>query len=247
MPVSINNLLALEWKTWAAKNNPTDALPISIFAFSDSVTTQNKTLWDGLPVSFSFPSSATTMSMVSSVTHDVNAVVAINGLDSNWNQITESVTLNGTNPVATTNSFLRINGMIMTAPASGHTSNVGIITAKSSAVTYSQINATIGKTQTGIYTVPSGFTLFIYSVNCFSGDAGGGTNYVTFNVKVTPNASPTPVTYDLLQTTWLGSFVVQRLVPQIQLQKSDIQWQFKVNSGTQSVSLIVQAYLMINN
>jgi len=246
MALSLNHLLALDWKTWASKNSTTDALPISIFAFSDNVTTQNKTLWDGLPVAFSFPSSATTMSMVSTATYDVNAVVAINGLDSNWNQINESVTLNGTTPVATTNSFLRINGMTMTAPGSGQTSNAGIITAKSSAVTYSQINATIGKTQTGIYTVPSGFTFFVYSVNCFSGDAGAS-NYVTFNVKVTPNASPTPTTYTLLQTTWLEYFTVQRIVPQIQLQKSDIQWQFKVNSGTQTISLIVQGYLIANN
>jgi len=246
MALSLNHLLALDWKTWASKNSTADALPISIFAFSDNVTTQNKTLWDGLPVAFSFPSSATTMSMVSTATYDVNAVVAINGLDSNWNQINESVTLNGTTPVATTNSFLRINGMTMTSPGSGQTSNAGIITSKSSAVTYSQINATIGKTQTGIYTVPSGFTFFVYSVNCFSGDAGTS-NYVTFNVKVTPNASPTPTTYTLLQTTWLENFVVQRIVPQIQLQKSDIQWQFKVNSGTQTISLIVQGYLIANN
>jgi len=134
----------------------------------------------------------------------------------------------------------------MTAPASDRTSNVGTITAKQNSVTFAQINPAIGRTQAGVYSVPNGYTLFVYSVDCYSGDAGSGTNYVTFNVAVTPNASPTPVTFDLLQTTWLGSFSVQRIVPQIQYQKTDIEWQFKVNNGTQSVSLIVQGMLLKN-
>jgi hypothetical protein len=247
VPISINHLLALDWKTWVCRNNPVDASPVSIFAFSDNVTTQNKTLWDGLPVVWQHPTTATTLSIVTTATTaDTGGKILVSGLDSNWDAITESVTLNGVTPVVTTNSFIRVNGLSMTAPASGGTTNVGTITAKHNSITYAQINPLIGKTQAGIYSVPNGYTLFVYSVDCYSGDAGSGTNYVTFNVSVTPNASPTPVTFDLLQTTWLESFSVQRIVPQIQYQKTDIEWQFKVNSGTQSVSLIVQGMLLKN-
>ena len=247
MAISLNHLLALDWKTWVNRNNPADASPVSIFAYSDSVTTVNRTLWDGLPSTFTLPSTATTMSIgTTAVTADSGARVQISGLDGNWNAITEVVTLDGLTPVVTTNSFIRINSMAMTAPAIGQTSNVGIITAKHNSSTLSQINPSIGRTQAGIYTVPSGYTLFVYSVDAYSGDAAANSKYTTFNVRVTPNASPTPVTFDLLQTAFLDRFSVQRLVPQIQLQKTDIQWQFSVSQGTQSCSLIVQGMLLAN-
>jgi hypothetical protein len=246
VPLSINHLLALDWKSWVCRNNPADASPLSIFAFSDNVTTNLRTLWDGLPVVWQHPTTATTLSIVTTaVTADTGGTILINGLDSDWNPITESIILNGTTPVPTTNSFIRVNGLSMTAPASGRTSNVGTITAKANSTTFAQINPTIGRTQAGVYSVPNGYTLLIYSVDAFSGDAGQS-NYVTFDVSVTPNASPTPVTFKLLQTTFLESFSVQRLVPQIQLQKTDIEWEFKVNSGTQTVSLIVQGMLLKN-
>jgi len=247
MPLSINHLLSLDWKSWSARNTPVDAIPVSIFAFSDSVTTVNRTLWDGLPSVFTLPTTATTMSIgTTAVTADSGAKVQISGLDSDWNAITEIVTLDGLTPVVTTNSFIRINGMAMTSPATGRTSNVGTITAKYNASTLSQINPTIGRTQAGIYTVPSGFTFFVYSVDAYSGDAASSGKYATFNVIVTPNASPTPVTFNLLKTTFFDRFSVQRLVPQIQYQKTDIQWQFEVSQGTQSCSIIVQGMLLAN-
>lgn len=247
MAISLNHLLALDWKTWVLRNNPTDAIPVSIFSYSDSVTTTTQTLWDGLPNVFQFPTNSTTLAIVStSVTSDSGAKIQISGLDSNWNIIEEIVTLDGASPVSTSNAFHRINSMAMTAPASGNVSNVGIITAKQNSTTLAQINPTIGRTQMGVYSVPSGYTLFVYSVDAYSGDAAANGKHTDFNVKITPNASLTPVTYDLLQTAFFDRFSVQRLVPQIQLQKTDIQWQFAVSQGTQSCSLIVQGMLLAN-
>jgi len=246
MPVSINNLLALEWKTWAAKNNPTDAIPVSLFAFSDQVTTNNRTLWDGLPGTYAFPSSASTMGIASTVTADSGGIIAISGVDSSWNPISENVTLS-TSPVSTTNSYYRINGMSMIVPAVGQVHNDGTITAKGGATTYAQINPSIGAMQAGFYSGPSGYSLYIYAVDCYSGDIASNSKYATFNVQVTNHNAVRPMTFDLLQSTFSSSFNVTRIIPQVRTQKSDIEWQFKVSQGTQSVSLIVQAYLMINN
>jgi hypothetical protein len=247
MSVSINHLLALEWKTWAAKNNPPDAIPVSLFAFSDQVTTNNRTLWDGLPNTYAFPSSASTMGIASTVTADSGGIIAINGLDSNWNPISENVTLSGVTPASTTNSFYRINGFSMITPAVGQENNAGIITAKGGATTYAQINATIGAMQAGWYSVPSGYSLYIYAVDCYSGDVVANSKYVTFNVQVTNHNVVRPMKFDLLQSTFSNSFNVTRIIPQVRTQKSDVEWQYKVSQGTHSVSLIVQAYLMINN
>lgn len=247
MAISLNHLLALDWKTWVLRNNPADAIPISIFSYSDQVTTTVRTLWDGLPNVFQFPSNSTTLAVVStSVTADSGAKVQISGLDSNWDTIEEIVTLDGATPVSTSNVFHRINSMSMTSPASGNVSNIGTITAKQNSTTLAQINPLIGKTQIGVFSVPRNYTFFVYSVDAYSGDAAANGKHCDFNVLITPNASETPVTYDLLQTSFLDRFSVQRLVPQIQLQKTDIQWQFSVSQGTQSCSLIVQGMLLAN-
>lgn len=238
----------MDWKTWTARNNPSDAIPVSIFAFSDSVTTVSRVLWDGLPSDFSFPTTSTTLSIATtSVTADSGARLLINGLDSNWDIITETVTLGGITPVVTTNSFLRINSMIITAPATGQVSNIGTITAKKNSTTLAQINPTIGRTQGGYYSVPRNYTWFLYSVNCYSGDAAANGKYCKFDARITNNALTQPVTYYLLQTTFLDEFNVQRLVPQLQGEKTDLKWEFSVSQGTQSCSIIVQAMLLKNS
>jgi hypothetical protein len=135
----------------------------------------------------------------------------------------------------------------MITPAVGQPHNEGTITAKGGATTYAQINPTIGAMQAGWYSVPSGYSLYIYSVDCYSGDIASNSKYATFNVQVTNYNNIRPMTFDLLQSTFSSSFNVTRIIPQVRTQKSDIEWQFKVSQGTQSVSLIVQAYLMINN
>ena len=245
MPVSVNHLLSLEWKTWAAKNNPPDAVPVSLFAFSDQVGTTNRTLWDGLPSAYAFPSSASTMGIASSLAADSGGIIAINGLDSDWNPVSENITLS-TAPVFTVNSYYRINSFSMIVPAVGQIHNTGIITAKGGATTYAQINADIGSMQAGWYSVPSGCSLYIYAVDCYSGDAASNSKFTTFNVQVTNHNVARPMTFDLLQSAFLGTFNVTRIIPQVRTQKSDIEWQFKVSQGTQSVSLIVQGYLLTN-
>jgi hypothetical protein len=246
MPLSINHLLALEWKTWASRNNPVDAIPVNIFAYSDSVTTDNKTIWDGLPATYAFPSSASTMGISSSVTNDSGGIVAISGLDSNWNMISETVILNGTPPVATTNSYYRINSLSMITPAVGHNTNVGIISAKGGATTYGQINAGIGTMQAGWYSIPSEYSLFIYEVDCYSGDVVANGKYATFNAQITNHNVVRPMKFKLLQSTFSNSFRISRVIPQVRTEKSDIEWQFSVSQGTHSVSLIVQAFLLKN-
>jgi len=248
MPVSINHLLSLDWKTWAIKNNPPDAIPVSIFAFSNSVGTGRKTIWDGLPNTYAFPTTATTMAIsTTAVTADSGAVVSIAGLDGNWNLISESVTLDGVTPVATSNSFYRINNISMITPGVGQITNVGTIAAAYNSTTYAQINPSIGTSQAGFYSVPSGWSLYVYAVDCYSGDAVVSNKYITFNVLITNHNVARPMTYNLLQTTFSNTFNVTRIVPQIRTQKSDVEWQFATSGGTQSVGLIVQGYLQTNN
>lgn len=115
-------------------------------------------VWDAGGV-YPFPSSAATLSVVSDdVNDDVGSTgatsIEIQGLDSNYALITESVDLDGTPPVATTSSFLRVFRALVTSAGTTET-NEGTITISHTATTVATIRPSLGQTLMAIYTVPA--------------------------------------------------------------------------------------------
>jgi len=220
---------------------------VNIFAFSDSVKTTFYTLWELTGTTqYAFPASAVTMTLAStSALDNTRATILINGIDSSWNLISETIALNGTSNVTTVNSYLRINNMIMTSTGTGQTTNVGTITAKNSGITYSVISIGVGRSQAAVYSVPNGYTMYITSINAFNGDAAPG-NAINYQVKTINNAQTNPVTLTVLQTAWDQRYQVIRNNPFPYTQKIDIQWQYSTASGTHSVGLILQGLLVKN-
>lgn len=134
---------------------------IEIFGYSPNIAnTATGPMWEGQTQSGGLyipPSAAAPLVLVSSSASDTTALsVRIEGCGANFVALTETIALNGTTNVTTTNSFLRINAMYVT-----NGTNVGTITAKISSTTYAQINAGIGQTQMSIYTVPAGYTFYL--------------------------------------------------------------------------------------
>ena len=103
---------------------------VQIFGYSTLVgSTALGPLWEGLTLSggtYTYPSSAGVIVLLSaSGASDAGLILQVNGLDSNFNLLTENVTLNGSGTATTTNSFFRINNIYVT-----NGTNVGAITAK---------------------------------------------------------------------------------------------------------------------
>ena len=195
---------------------------------------------------YAFPASAVTMTLAStSASDNTRATILVSGLNSSWDAITETVTLNGTSNVTTTNQFLRINSMIMTSTGTGQTTNVGTITAKNGGITYSQINIGVGRSQAAVYSVPNGYTMYLTSINAFNGTADAS-NHVNYQVKSTINTQTNPVTFTVLQTSWDQRYQVIRDNPFPYTQKTDVQWQFSMNANTHSIGLILQGLLVKN-
>lgn len=221
---------------------------VNLFGYHDTVGTAFMTLWEGA-ADYVFPTSAGVMTLVSSSASDTGtAKVLISGLDTNWALQSETVTLNGTTPVTTANSYLRINSMVLTGPASGNTTNVGNITlykAAAPAVIYGQINAGIGRMQNSFYSVPAGYNFYLNNVNAYSGDVNGN-GYVKYRVQNTNNALANPTTFTVLQTTFQLSFQILRTNPFPYGEKTDVRWQFAVNTGTHEVSIVLEAVLIAN-
>jgi len=244
---STSSVASAPWEIQVARGLVSGASQLNIFAYSDTVKTTFYTLWELTGTTqYAFPTSAVTMTLVStSASDNTRATILVSGLDSSWNLITETVTLNGTTNVTTTNSFLRINSMIMTSTGTGQTTNVGTITAKNGGITYSQINIGVGRSQAGVYSVPNGYTMYLTSINAFNGDAAAG-NAINYQVKSTNNAQTNPVTLTVLQTAWDQRYQVIRNNPFPYTQKTDLQWQFSTASGTHIVGLILQGVLISN-
>jgi len=240
-------LSSAPWEIQVARGQVSGASQVNIFAFSDSVKTTLYTLWELTGTTqYAFPASAVTMTLAStSASDNTRATILVSGLNSSWDLITETVTLNGTTNVTTTNSFLRINSMIMTSTGTGQTTNVGTITAKNGGITYAQINIGVGRSQAAVYSVPNGYTMYITSINAFNGDAAPG-NAINYQVKSTNNAQTHPVTLTVLQTAWDQKYQVIRNNPFPYTQKTDIQWQYSTASGTHSVGLVLQGVLISN-
>ncbi len=113
--------------------------------------------------SLSYLTSAETMNIASGNANDGAGdssgalTVTIEGLNGNWNEVTEDITLNGTNNVPTSETYLRVHRMFVTSVGSNGT-NVGAITATaaSAATVQAVIPAALGQTEQAIVSIPAG-------------------------------------------------------------------------------------------
>lgn len=101
---------------------------------------------------------AGTLSVARADAADANKTITIQGLDANYNEISENVTLTAASGNLTTNSFIRVYRAFM---HNGSATNVGNITASKGGTNVLRINAGKGQTLMAIYTVPAGLTAYL--------------------------------------------------------------------------------------
>ncbi len=125
-----------------------------------------ETVWE-IGSTYAFPTAASTATIVSSSANDTAngtgaRLVFLEGLDSNWNEVSEVLTLNGTSNVTGTVSFFRVNNARVVFSGSGQT-NAGNITVTVNAKTVRYIAATESLDHTAVYSVPAKHHLFLLS------------------------------------------------------------------------------------
>ena len=219
--------------------------PINIFGFSTTVgSTALGPVWEGLTLSggaYAYPSVAAPLVLVSDSASDTSALsVQIQGLDANYAPLTETIALNGTTNVTTTNSFLRINLMTTTNGL-----NVGNITAKISSTTYAKINAGIGQTQMSIYTVPKGYTFYLSYIQADASIGFTSSNYMKYAEYNKDNI--TGEVNVLNQTTFVQSLNIPYTCPIPHTEKTDIQFEIVANTGSPFSCNIYAGGILIKN
>ena len=225
-----------------------------IYKFGQNSVVGNsvETIWQqgGL---YSYPPSATTMTVSSSDTNDTSAgtgarTVQISGLDGDYNEISETITLNGQTAVTTSNSFLRVNrGLVLTAGSGG--ANAGIIYVGTGTVTlgvpanvYTTINGD-GTNQSlqAFWTVPANYNAYIYQTNISTGNSSSTPAVLKTLLVARPQGAVFNTKEIIVLTD--GNHLQNYSFPITLTEKTDIE--FRAESSSASVSFNVSASMSI--
>lgn len=166
--------------------------------------------------------------------------VTIYGLDENWNDVSETVTLATQTGNATTTTFRRVYRAFFTNGAD----NVGNIDIKAGATVVARITAGLGQTLMAVYTIPAGYTGYIVHgvASCQSGADATGSMFVRFDgqenfrIAHTFEVSGTGGTYDY-------TFAFPIAIPEM----SDIDVRASVRSNNARVTATFDLLLIKND
>lgn len=149
-----------------AKGNIPGHSSINKFGHNPAVATTGEDVWSGGGDYAFFPDTAKVMEIYSDSAVDSSGgagawTVIVYGLDSNWLEINETVTLEGRDSVVLAKRYIRIYRAIVYT-AGSYKTNKGSITIQDTAggVVGAYITAGDGQTQQAIYTVPAGKTAY---------------------------------------------------------------------------------------
>jgi hypothetical protein len=131
-----------------------------------TTTATYDTVWS-VGGAYSFPTSAATVTVVSTSTEDDAGgtgalTVRLQGLDANYEEVQEDFTLDGTVGVAGTVSFLRTHRAFVLTGNNDNT-NVGDINFTQGSNQVCQIAAAMGQSQHASYTIPAGKSGYLRS------------------------------------------------------------------------------------
>lgn len=211
---------------------------VNIYGYQPAIVTSPLPVWENA-TAYTYPIAAAVMYL--SGTNGDTAQILISGLDSAYKMISETVTLNGATPVATTKQYLRVNSMSVTVGSATNPAGIVYLKNVTGTVTYAQINAGIGRTQMAIYTVPAGYTFFLQRVAIYT--SLNGNDYITYQNKTVSSTGVVQVTQ---QAPFAVSYDALRIMPRPVLEKTDVQLLCACKSGTASVAVAQEGYLIKN-
>jgi len=213
------------------------------FGFNPIVGTELATIWSqgGL---YSYLTSASILKISSSNTNDTSEgtgarTVQLRGLDANYDEVTETVILNGQTAVNTNNQFIRINRMIVLSAGTGG-ANAGVIYAGTGTVTtgvpenkYATIAIGDNQTLMALWTVPRNHTAYIYTLQLSTGSSSTN-KFVTGRLAIREFGGTFAIKYI---TSFANTKIYVDLpIPIVAGEKSDIELRAITSSQTDGVS-----------
>ena len=211
---------------------------LNVFGFATAVSMAFVAVWEN-NAAYVFPTVASTMLLSSSSASDTAVTVQIDGLDADYNRISETLTANGTAGVNTVNTYWRINSVSTVAGVA-----VGTITVKNAGgTTYAQITIGNGRTNMSVYTVPAGYSYYLGQTDAWSSTSVTSGVYATYRTLI---VSSTGISNIVLQAPFLNGVAIERKYPFKFLEKSDIQFQCKSSGAGLGVGTLANGVLIKN-
>ena len=180
---------------------------------------------------YSYISTAGTATVTSSNTGaDNNGTVLIEGLDANYNQVSETATIGGS---ATTQTFIRLNRATLITANTG-TANVGNVSITIDSTTAGYIPATYSQTLQAVFTVPAKHQAYLIQID-------GGTDEKEKPIHMVIKTRDTQTTDAAFQTKTYLVFENTRtehkfLMPEVISEKHDIELRAVSPDGELEVS-----------
>jgi hypothetical protein len=224
------------------------------FGYNPDVNGDEETVWSQ-GGDFPYPTSAVTMFVSSTSANDANGgtganSILIQGLDENYDEVEETVLLNGQTQVATQNSYLRIYRAFVTLCGTGGTSG-GIIYVGSSGATSGVPNTTIyanlhlgNQTQIAAYTVPAGYTLYVDDINFTAGlSQANKTATCTFRSR---DHGTNVFRTRLISVLQSNQLITKFEYPQEFYEKTDLECRVSTNTTNNAIGASFQGVLVKN-
>ena len=162
-----------------ANNEINDLKSIFKFGFNADVNGAEETIWDQGGI-YSYPTSAIQIKVSSTSANDTAAgtgarTVTVAGLNENYHEAEETVSLNGQTEVLTDTTFIRVfRAFVETAGSSGTAAgNIymgnGVVSGGVPATVYAKISLGENQTLMALWTVPAGYTGYLTKVDLGTG------------------------------------------------------------------------------
>lgn len=179
-----------------ATNVSASGLTVHKFGRNPSVAQSYEVIWDAGGAYTGWMTTAATVQIRSggnaadTAAGDNCREVAIYGLDENWALANESVATAGASASsATTTTFIRVFRAFCTTVGVYGNTNAGniLIEETGSSALVAQITAGYGQTEMALYTVPAGYTMYLWNI----GGSADSTKSTTFHLKARFDADNT--------------------------------------------------------
>ena len=232
----------IDWHSAVALGKSGGNSARNIFGYNDDIGTTYVPGWE-LVAPYPWLTAATTMTLRWN-TADAGYTILIKGLDANYDEIQETITLTATPVTQTTqNEYLRINDVVTIATpggAYGNPVNDIDLTNADNTETYARIRGGDGKNQASIYTVPRGYQLALLRISAFCASASLNNRTLAFrNVA----RLKTGVILRVAETEFLEQMIIDRQIPFVYDECTDIEFQLKGSAGTQFIGVFGEGIL----
>ena len=232
-----------EFKLDVSRGKARGAEVRNIFGQNDAQTTTFRAVWElSNTTDYVFPSTAQIMRVASDDATDAGVQILIKGLDADYLEISEVVTLTATT-VDTTKQFLRINDVVTVGTQNLVTTSTVTVKDTGLTTTFAQINPGHGRNQASIYTVPANCEFYLYRLDGFSADDSNPPQEkaAKFRNVVTLSSG---IVLRVATTEFFNQMNIQRRFPFKYSGKTDIQLQMATFGGTHPVSIFGEGILI---